>query len=54
MNLRRELWEHLASDYKPRHLLDTIGHEVSFEELPQTLATILKGGVRGHTIVKIG
>jgi acrylyl-CoA reductase (NADPH) len=53
MPLRRELWAHLASDYKPRHLLDMIGHEVPFAELPQALATILKGGVRGHTIVRI-
>jgi putative YhdH/YhfP family quinone oxidoreductase len=54
MELRRLLWHRLASDYKPAHLLDTIGHEVSFEELPQTLATILKGGIRGRMIIKIG
>lgn len=53
MSLRRTLWEHLASDYKPA-TLDSIGHEVSLEELPQVLATILKGGVRGRTVVKIG
>jgi acrylyl-CoA reductase (NADPH) len=53
MPLRRQIWEHLASDYKPEHLLDAIGHEIPFEELPQALATILKGGSRGHTIVKI-
>jgi len=54
MELRYQLWQHLASDYRPKHLLDTIGHEVPFEELPQALATILKGGVRGRTIIKIG
>nr|HET6901775.1 acryloyl-CoA reductase [Ktedonobacteraceae bacterium] len=53
MPLRRTIWEHLASDYKPKHLLDLIGHEAPFEELPQALATILKGGVRGRTIIKI-
>src|SRR2546427_2430919 len=53
MELRRELWQHLASDYKPRHLLDTIAHEVSLEDLPQALATILKGGSRGRTIIKV-
>jgi acrylyl-CoA reductase (NADPH) len=53
MDLRRKLWEHLATDYKPAHLLDAIGHEVSLDELPQALAAILKGGVRGRTIVKI-
>jgi acrylyl-CoA reductase (NADPH) len=54
MELRDQLWQRLASNYKPRHLLDKIGHEIPFEELPQALATILKGGIRGRTIVKIG
>lgn len=53
MALRRTIWEHLASEYKPKHLLDLVGHEAPFEELPQALATILKGGVRGRTIIKI-
>jgi putative YhdH/YhfP family quinone oxidoreductase len=53
MDLRRQIWEHLASDYKPKSLLATIAHEVPLDELPQALATILKGGVRGRTIVKI-
>ncbi len=53
MELRRELWQRLASDYKPRHLLDTIAHEVSLEDLPQALANVLKGGTRGRTIVKV-
>jgi putative YhdH/YhfP family quinone oxidoreductase len=53
MELRNQLWQRLASNYKPRQLLDTIGHEIQFEELPQALAAILKGGVRGRTIIKI-
>lgn len=53
MELRRRLWQHLATDYKPAHLMDMIAHEIPFDELPQALATILKGGVRGRTIVKI-
>jgi acrylyl-CoA reductase (NADPH) len=53
MELRHQLWQHLASDYKPRHLLDIIGHEVPLEELPKVLATILKGGTRGRTIIKV-
>lgn len=54
MEPRRQLWHHLATDYKPRHLMDLISHEISFEGLPQALATILKGGVRGRIIVRIG
>ena len=53
MELRRQVWEHLASDYRPEHLLDLIGHEAPLVELPQVLAAILKGGVRGRTIIKV-
>ncbi len=53
MELRRQLWQQLASNYKPDALLDSIGKEVSLEELPSVLATILKGGVRGRIIVRI-
>jgi acrylyl-CoA reductase (NADPH) len=52
MELRRQLWQHLASDYKPAHL-DMIAREISFDELPQALDSILKGGVRGRIVVKI-
>lgn len=54
MDLRRELWQRLASTYKPEKLLSAIGHEVSFEELPAALARVLKGEARGHTIIRIG
>ncbi len=53
MELRRQLWQRLASDYKPAALLDSIGHEIPLEELPSALARILQGGVRGRTIVSI-
>jgi len=53
MEVRRQVWEHLASDYKPKHLLNLIGHEAPLAELPQALAAILKGGVRGRTIIKV-
>lgn len=54
MELRRKIWERLASNYKPEHLLDLIGHEALLEELPQALATVLKGGTRGRTVIKVG
>ncbi len=53
MEVRRQIWEHLASDYKPLHLLDSIAHETTFQGLPQALATILKGGVRGRIVIKV-
>lgn len=52
--LRRQLWQRLATTYKPELLLSHIAHEISFEELPDALNTILKGGMRGHTVVRIG
>ncbi len=54
MDLRRQLWQRLASTYKPTLLLDSIGHEISLDELPQALTAILHGGVRGRTIVRVG
>lgn len=53
MPLRREIWQLLATTYKPAHL-NTIGHEVGFEELPAALASVLKGEARGHTVINIG
>lgn len=52
MELRRQIWEHLGSNYKPANL-ELIGHEKSFEELPQSLATILKGGMKGRTVINV-
>lgn len=54
MELRRELWQRLATEFKPEQLLSHIGNEISFEKLPEALASILKGEARGHTVVKIG
>ena len=53
MELRRLLWQKLASDYKPTHLLDLIASEAPFEDLPQALAKILQGGIRGRTVIRI-
>ncbi len=54
MELRRDIWQRLAGEYKPEHLLSHIGHEISFEELPVALSSILKGTARGHAVVRIG
>lgn len=52
MELRRELWQRLAGDLKPTKL-DSISHEVTLEELPQVTASLLKGEVRGRTVVRL-
>ncbi|GAC1650439.1 MAG: oxidoreductase [Mycobacterium sp.] len=47
---RREIWQSIATDLRPRHL-DDITRDVSILEAPQTLRTIVGGGVTGRTRV---
>ncbi|MCM3630492.1 acryloyl-CoA reductase [Paenibacillus glycanilyticus] len=54
MELRRRVWERLAADLKPTMLSTTIVNEITLDELPEELARILQGQVRGRTIVKLG
>ena len=53
MEMRLKAWERLASDLKPEKLEATIS-EIGLEEVPETATAILKGKVRGRTLVKIG
>lgn len=53
METRKELWSRMATDLKPSDHLHTIKQVVTLENLPETLSTILKGGARGRTIVKV-
>ncbi|MCM3573572.1 acryloyl-CoA reductase [Mesobacillus subterraneus] len=53
METRKLLWQRMATDLKPDGLLETIQTEITLEELPGALASILKGENRGRTIVKI-
>jgi len=53
MELRRTLWQQLATEYKPDALLESIGKEATLAELPQVLAAILKGEIRGRTLVRV-
>ena len=49
---RRELWQSIAAELMPRHL-DDITHEVSILDAPNTLRTIIGGGVTGRTRVVV-
>lgn len=53
MEVRSKLWDRLASDLKPANLLESIGNEIALEELPSAVSAILKGEVRGRTIVRL-
>lgn len=52
MDLRRAIWQRMATDLKPS-TLDTMINEVTLDELPQVTASLLKGGVRGRTVVRL-
>ncbi|OLO25639.1 oxidoreductase [Alkalihalophilus pseudofirmus] len=52
MNLRKEMWELLADEYKPENL-NMIAVNSDLQQLPQHLASILKGQIRGRVVVKI-
>jgi len=50
--LRQKVWARLASDLRPRHLA-AITNTVAFEQLPEVFEALLKGAVKGRTVVKI-
>ncbi|MGB8855793.1 MAG: oxidoreductase [Burkholderiales bacterium] len=52
MAARLEVWRRLSTDMKLRHAT-AIAHVIDFEQLPETFATILKGGVTGRTVLRI-
>lgn len=50
-DIREAVWQHLASDWKPRHLDRICTREVSLSQLPEVFATMLTGGSFGRTLV---
>ncbi|ADG07765.1 NADPH:quinone oxidoreductase family protein [Kyrpidia tusciae] len=53
MEERRAVWERLAGPWKPAGLAD-IGQEIAMEDVPATLEAILKGKVKGRTVIRMG
>jgi len=49
---RLEIWEHLATDWKPRHL-DAGKTVVSLDQLAPAVEQILKGGLAGRVVIGI-
>ena len=43
-DIREAVWQHLASDWKPRHLDRICTREVGLAQLPEVFATMLAGG----------
>lgn len=53
METRLKVWNRLATDFKPANLENLILDEVSLEQLPNVLPTLLKGEARGRILVKL-
>jgi acrylyl-CoA reductase (NADPH) len=51
MDLRREVWQRLATDMKPASL-PASAREIGLSDLPDAFATLLKGAARGRFVVK--
>ena len=50
---REELWQRLASDWKPRHLDKLVSRVVTLEDLPKVCEEVVAGKIQGRTVVKI-
>ena len=52
LEIRRGIWAKLGSDWKPNQLND-IAEEYSLDELSDRIDVILRGAVRGRTVIRI-
>ncbi len=52
-DIREAVWQHLASDWKPRHLDTICTHETTLEGLPGVFRKMLSGQSLGRTLVRI-
>jgi putative YhdH/YhfP family quinone oxidoreductase len=53
IELRRRLWGRIATDLRPKGLEESIATEVGLDELEPVLDAILRGEVRGRTVVRV-
>ena len=52
-DIREAVWQHLATDWKPRHLDRICTREIPMTQLPDVFATMLSGGSFGRTLVTL-
>jgi len=52
-DIREAVWQHLASDWKPRHLDRICTREIGLAQLPEVFETMLTGGSFGRTLVSL-
>jgi len=51
--LRRQVWERIGADLKPRHLERIAGNTISLDDLPGAFQAYLDGTVIGRTVVEL-
>jgi NADPH2:quinone reductase len=49
---REEVWRRMSTDMRPRHLRE-MTRVVTLEQLDEVFASLIKGGVKGRTVVKL-
>jgi putative YhdH/YhfP family quinone oxidoreductase len=52
--VRERVWQHLAGDWKPRHLERIATREATLDELPGVFGRMLAGDSFGRTVVRVG
>lgn len=52
-DIRDQIWQHLANDWKPQHLERIATREITFDELPGVFVRMLAGDSFGRTLVRI-
>ena len=50
---REDIWAHLSTIWKPRHLDKLISREVNLEDLPVVCDEFIAGKIQGRTLVKL-
>ncbi|HEY0197745.1 MAG TPA: YhdH/YhfP family quinone oxidoreductase [Rhodanobacter sp.] len=53
-DIRDDVWQHLATDWKPRHLERIATDEVTLDTLPSVFERMLAGHSFGRTLVRVG
>jgi hypothetical protein len=53
METRLKVWQKMASQFKPEMLSAVVQKEITLDQLPEVLPTLLKGHARGRIIVKM-
>jgi acrylyl-CoA reductase (NADPH) len=51
--LRAQLWQRLASDWKPKHLDKIASKEITLDQLADCFDNLMAGGALGRTVVRV-